>query len=497
MKTTHLFGVAFGIGAAVLSVTARDARACGGCMHEPPPLNPPPNQVETMVTDHRMILSISAQQTTLYDQVKYVGNPASFAWVLPISGTVKVGLSSDAVFAALDSATETIISAPPPPRCPPPPSRSCPSNYCPSNYCPGDHASGSFGDAGVSSSDSGTGDSSVGDPGPPPVTITMQQTVGPYETVQLHSTDPTALESWLASHGYAIPADVQPIIAAYVAEHFDFLAMKLVPGAGVQAMRPVRVTWAGATTVLPLRMVGAGTGATVGVGLWLIGEGRYEPQNFPWFVLNAGDLTWDYAIEKSDFSMLRAAKEAALAGRGWQVESSLVGPLTGVISALLRPGSEIYYDAIKDADGGVVETSAQTRDDDVAALLGGIRIGQARVTRLRSDLAHAALATDIVFQASADQSTLSNLLHVTRTQNAPTCPVYPDPPPCPAEPPACPPVKPCPPAVSGGFFGNANGATSDSFSCTAAATPASPEMLGSFVALAGIVMFRMRRRRPR
>ena len=37
-----------------------------------------------MITDHRMVFSISPTQTILWDQIRYVGNPAEFAWVLPI-----------------------------------------------------------------------------------------------------------------------------------------------------------------------------------------------------------------------------------------------------------------------------------------------------------------------------------------------------------------------------------------------------------------------------
>ena len=70
--------------------------------------------------------------------------------------------------------------------------------------------------------------------------------------------------------------DIDPIIAAYVNEGFDFLALKLQPGQGVQAMRPVRVTTQGAGLTLPLRMVAAGTGATVGITLWVVADGRYE-----------------------------------------------------------------------------------------------------------------------------------------------------------------------------------------------------------------------------
>ena len=80
------------------------------------------------------------------------------------------------------------------------------------------------------------------------------ENVGPYATVQLHSTDPSALNNWLAQNGFNIPADVTPVIDQYVTEGFDFLAMKLLPNQGVQAMRPVRVTTPGASLSLPLRM---------------------------------------------------------------------------------------------------------------------------------------------------------------------------------------------------------------------------------------------------
>jgi hypothetical protein len=266
------------------------------------------------------------------------------------------------------------------------------------------------------------------------VTVTHEETVGPYETVQLHSTDPTALNTWLTQHGYQIPADVQPIIAAYVAGSFDFLALKLVPGAGVQSMRPVRVTTAGASPVLPLRMVAAGTGATVGITLWVMADGRWEPQNFPSFTIQGGDLVWDWASSSSDYATLRAAHESSLQGRGWEIESS-----TQQTQQLVRqyvtnlgrfpsgPDAGPDYLPLTDPDSGVItEPSDQVRTDDLDALFAGIGVsdGQVRVTRIRSDLAHAALGNDLVLQAAADQSVLSNVREVTHEQGEPLCPVY-------------------------------------------------------------------------
>ncbi len=248
----NLIIVAASFAAALTSSYAleREASACGGCFSPPPS----PTENPTVVTDHRMILSISQDQSTLYDQIRYSGNPSAFAWVLPISGTVDVGLSANIVFQTLDGATTTSIVAPP---------QNCPA----APRCnPRGGGSSSFGADSSQAADAGSA--------PPPVTITKQEQVGPYATVQLHSTDAGALEKWLSDNGFSIPADVQPVVDKYVGEHFDFLAIKLLPGKSVADMRPVRVTTKGASSVLTLRMVAAGTGATVGISLWVLGEGR-------------------------------------------------------------------------------------------------------------------------------------------------------------------------------------------------------------------------------
>src|SRR5437773_1552137 len=85
---------------------ARDAEACGGCFHAPTI-----QQMEnTQVTGHRMILSISKTQSTLWDQITYSGSPSSFAWVLPVKGMIDIGISSDALFGDLEQMTQVTIN---------------------------------------------------------------------------------------------------------------------------------------------------------------------------------------------------------------------------------------------------------------------------------------------------------------------------------------------------------------------------------------------------
>jgi MYXO-CTERM domain-containing protein len=275
--------------------------------------------------------------------------------------------------------------------------------------------------------------------GAPDVTVLAQANVGPYATVQLHASDSSALDAWLAQNGYNIPAAVQPILDAYVKEGSDFLAMKLLPGQGVQAMRPVRVTTPGAGLSLPLRMASIGTGAVTGITIWVVADGRYEPQNFQFFHIDDSQLVWDWSTNLSNYTTLRIQKESALKNAGWEIESS-IAVNEQVIKNVIMSGGQYYgnglgssppADATKDylpigtagaADGGY-ESADQVRDDDINTLFTGLSGSTVRVTRIRSDIAQTAMTTDFVLQAASDQSELSNVRTVTQSVNL-TCPIY-------------------------------------------------------------------------
>jgi uncharacterized membrane protein YgcG len=408
--------LALGVAAAVSALTfagQRQASACGGCFH-------PPTQNVTDITDERMLLTVSATQTTLYDQIEYSGTPTSFAWVLPIHGVVTVGLSADVLFNAIDALTATQINPPP---------INCPSPNC--AFAGGASASGS-------SSGGGSGLTEA-----PPVTVLAQANVGPYSTVQLHSTDSSALDAWLAQNGFNIPAAVQPILDQYVKEGFDFLAMKLLPNQGVQAMRPVRVTMPGASLSLPLRMASIGTGAVTGITIWVVADGRYEPQNFKFFHIEDSQLVWDWASNISNYTTLRVQNEANVKNAGWEIESS-IALNTQVIKNVILNGGQYYgnglasvapadatqyYLPVGATDAGVpagdagYESADQVRDDDINTLLTGLSGSTVRLTRIRSDIAQSAMTQDFVLQAAADQSELSNVRNVTESVNL-TCPIY-------------------------------------------------------------------------
>jgi hypothetical protein len=451
MKLSHALLLAVPV--AALAITdARDAAACGGCFVPP--------EESTQVTGHRMLLSVSPTETTLWDQITYAGNPSSFAWILPTKGIVDVGLSSDALFAFVEQATSVTIS-PPPINCPGPP-----------DGCQYPGFEDGFGATG-----SGAGGGASGG-----VTVLAQSTVGPYETVQLKSDDPAALKTWLTSHNFAVPPDVQPIIDAYVADHFDFLALKLVPGQGIDSMRPVRVTSPGASPTLPLRMVAAGTGALTPITLWVLGEGRYETANFDNFTIEPASVIWNWDTQSSSYNTLKQAGFTKSGGNAWLTEAALPtssAALTGnlIQVAQVNPAQSGYGDA---SGAGAVEEA--TADSD--KLIGNINPATLWITRLHGELPRAALGKDLEVGASMTQTPVSNYIQTSiGVGTQPACPVYD----CGSG------------AVVGanGFFGNSVGSGSGS-KCSVSLGgehESGAASLGGFGALIALAMIRRRKSR--
>ncbi|MSP25258.1 MAG: DUF2330 domain-containing protein [Myxococcales bacterium] len=425
-----------------------DAHACGGCFVAP--------SENTVVTGHRMAVSISLTQSVLWDQIEYAGAPEEFSWVLPVKKGARLELANDAWFEALDAATTTRVTAP---------FVSCPS----SGFGCGGFASAEF-DAAAPKSTADGGSS---------VTVLHQGTVGPYETVTLATEVPGALETWLDQHGYSVPTEIEPVLDAYVTEGFDFIALRLIPGVGVQQMKPVRVVTPGAGFTLPLRMVAAGTGAQTALKLFIIGEGRYAAQNFGNAIVPEAELSWNFTTSASNYSKLRGRELAKDDGRtflttyavlrallseqydsvtGFPVSYQVGEPADGLASPTIA--GAYFNQALANGDapeggaspaacanlaaaqayatGLVVDTCdeqgacaaplsgeiaasafACAQLDDLAVAMTGMHPADVWVTRLEADLPRAALASDLLLEASMSQATQSSSLLAPNHVNHP------------------------------------------------------------------------------
>jgi hypothetical protein len=267
-------------------------------------------------------------------------------------------------------------------------------------------------------------------------------------------------------------------VDAYIREGFDFLALRLKPGTGVRAMKPVRIVTPGADVGLPLRMVAAGVGAYVGITLYVLAEGRYHPQNSPDATLDFKKLVWDYGTNGSNYQALSFDAMAQNEGRSWLTEyANAVGTSktpsspssSGLPATSPQNLADLYYqkcagplptfDPSEDAgaatdggdtdagdvadagdtdggdfDGGSPIADAGKRDaqptpppfpldsalcstyDDLLRATNGLS-GPLWVTRLRGNLPVAALASDLRLEATQRQEAFSNT-HQARDPNA-------------------------------------------------------------------------------
>lgn len=408
-------------------IAPQRAEACGGCFIPPGP--------PTVVSGHRMVMSISQTQSVLWDQIQYAGEPEEFAWVLPVKPGARVEAATAAFFEMLEGATATRVVPP-------------------FVNCGGSSNSGCGFVAQADAAGDGEGFESPNDP---QVEVVHQGTVGPYETVTLSTEEPGALNTWLELHGYNVDETSQPIIDAYVEEGFDFIALRLQPGKGIQQMTPVRVVMEGATFALPLRMVSIGTGAQTPLVLYVVGEGRYRTQNFPAVALSLNLLSWDFDTQESNYTSLRDAALAQHDGRGFLTSyaapnffASGVSDANGDFEYLTQtymdqalangetatvcnfgvdqfasfngrvhnpcPAGEPWDSP---ACGSVAGDELDARmfgckgAEDISIALEGMQIEDVWVTRMEANLPRAALADDLTLEADSDQTFVSNLANAT------------------------------------------------------------------------------------
>ncbi|MDB4931945.1 MAG: hypothetical protein JWM10_4429, partial [Myxococcaceae bacterium] len=376
----------------------RAADACGGCFA--------PSETNQVVTDHLMVMALHGSESILWDQIRYSGRPEDFSWVLPIQGTATIELASGAFFDTLAQTTAPTVTAPSP-------------------VCPGAGRGGLF-----AASDSATSAGSFENGG---VQVISTAIVGPYQTVTLRSSDADALSTWLRANNYAIPTSIQPVIQHYTDLRMDFLALRLRPGEGVQAMQPVRVRFATPSPVLPLRMVAAGIADKVGVSLFVFSEGRSEAMNFPNALVDRARVSWDYATNTSNYAAMFRAAIAPSSGRAWVTEAALP---SDNLSGNFRNNPDAYPDWA----------------------LASATLSRPWVTRMRADLPAAALDRDLQLQSSASGAALETSFQAGVLLNRPPC------------------------ATDDGFYSGTD-TSARGLSCSAAPGAAAPRGLAGLLAL--------------
>lgn len=268
--------------ALALLLSASAAYACGGFFCRLVPIDQAGEQI---------IFRQDGNQVTAVVLIQYAGDADDFSWVVPVPGIPELSTGSDLVFAPLELATrpQFVLEQE--------------GSPCAPLQFPG------FGAAPVDSIDSG----SEGDG----VEILDTLTVGPFDIQIVSSDDPAALATWLEDNNYDLSDRGLELIAPYVDEGMNFVALRLRQDQGVGDLQPLIMKYQSDQPTIPIRLTAVAAQEDMGVLVWLLGPSRAVPLNYLHVTPNYTRLNW-YAGTFSAYASYQGLITAAMNEAGGQ-----------------------------------------------------------------------------------------------------------------------------------------------------------------------------------
>ncbi|HEY3242651.1 MAG TPA: DUF2330 domain-containing protein, partial [Phycisphaerae bacterium] len=202
--------------------------------------------------------------------IQYVGNAADFSWVVPAPGIPEVTVGSDLVFAPLELATRPQFNL----------TRLGSQCVEPFGGIAGAPATGNANRSANAANANGG------------VQVLEQFAVGPYDIQIVASDDPQALVTWLDENNYALTDRGRELIATYVREECNFVAVKLQQDRGTGDIQPLIMRYQKQTPVIPIRLTAVAAQNDMGVLVWLLGNARAVPTNYLHVEVNYTLLNW-------------------------------------------------------------------------------------------------------------------------------------------------------------------------------------------------------------
>lgn len=280
--------------AAAITARTRVAEACGGFFCNPGgTLGPLP----VAQTGENVLFFVTpdpasgSQKIEAHIQIFYSGQADKFSWVLPIDAQPEPpDVGSDAIFTTLDALTRPQFRV----------------SYHDEGVCKQSvYPPMAGGNAGPAVNTGAPGN------GPPNgVDVSFRGAVGPFDAAVIHSSDPQALKDWLVMNGYVVSDDAFKIIGMYVTENKYFVALKLLSGQDVTAIRPIVLRFIADAPCIPLRLTAIAALNDLRVNLWVVAPQRTVPQRYQEILLNEAKIDWLQGGSNYDTLLKEAANEA-------------------------------------------------------------------------------------------------------------------------------------------------------------------------------------------
>ncbi len=253
--------------AVALTFCAGASWACGGLFCSVPQGPTPPEPVDQSA--ERIIFDIdeATGRTTAHVQITYAGDPAAFAWIVPVPGVPDVAESLQAHFESLDAGSRLTVT--------PPPSIPC------AQQAFADDSASCGGCSEEESAQATAGDGFGDNPDPDsPVTVYAHDFTDNYEYHVIGAERTEDLVTWLQENLYNVTPNMTPVMDVYNNDALRFLAVKLQTGKDAADVVPLAFTYVGTEPVIPIQLTAVAAQPLMGIQVFIRADKPYAPANF-------------------------------------------------------------------------------------------------------------------------------------------------------------------------------------------------------------------------
>ncbi len=382
------------------------ARACG-CFS--PPLPEGVTDFAVNQQAEQIIFEVLDEETVAaHVMIRYAGAPEAFAWLVPVPSVPALELSESMPFALLETATRPNVNVSTVSACPSAQYRCAYHDSC---WEPPSDVAGS--------ADEGGGDAGDG------VTILQQAIIGSYDTVVFGADEADAAVEWLLTNDFIVNESMTPYMQPYLDGGMLFVAAKLVPGAGVEEIKPLKMTYEHAGPIIPLRLTAVAAEPHLAVTSWIFADSPFAPRDQPLTTVDSARITMDTA-GRVNYPMVLSRTVDEAGGDAFVVEYA--GPPSDLRFHGDDPGgccSDSWDDFCFAGFDGVCQCPGTEWDAEDCLQIEGLGDGLAfldelgarftTLTRLTTRLSAEDMTFDPVFEAAADVG-LSGRLQLTGTR---------------------------------------------------------------------------------
>ncbi len=309
---TACLALAASVVSATMLADMRRAEACG-CL-SPPAVTEGDYAVNQRA--EQIIFEVEPGWVTAHVLIKYAGAPESFAWIVPVPEIPELDISPVSAFGLIDRETAPIVNVTTEDLCP---VSSWACRYHPTPDC------GGF-DFGADNGAPGGGAADAGASGePPPVTVIDEQVVGDYQTVTFRADEAQAAVTWLRTNGFIVNQTTSIYMEPYVQAGMVFVAAKLVAGAGIDAIKPLKLKYRASFPMVPLVLTAVAAEPNLTVTSFIYGDRTFKPMGHPTATIDARRIARDGA-GRLNYPMVLARTIDEAGGDAFVIEYATTSP---------------------------------------------------------------------------------------------------------------------------------------------------------------------------